>query len=167
MSRAQPVRGGAVVQRDRAPARTGSACIVWCVSGARSGRPPASRAHHEPARGPSLSSYQSLCNEDLPQRRHDVHCHWWLQPGQRPCVENVFHTMPHPSKNGSGVPPQSQHQRLEYEGRQLQSGHRIPTNGSSWSGTTTLTVFGSEDRSSLNNNIGVSVPLTRRSKPSW
>ena len=60
--------------------------------------------------------------------------------------------MPHPSKNGSGVPPQSQHQRLEREGRQLQSGHRIPPNASSSSNPSTLTVIGSDARSSFKNS---------------
>jgi hypothetical protein len=103
-----------------------------------------------------LSSYQSLCNDDLSHRRHEVQRHWWLQPGQHPRVENVFHTIPHPSKNGSGVSTQSQHQRLESEGRQLQSGHRIPPNASSWSGPDTLTVIGSDAQSSFKSRSGTS-----------
>jgi hypothetical protein len=62
--------------------------------------------------------------------------------------------MPHPSKNGSGVPTQSQDQRLESEGRQLQSGHRIPPNASSWSGRDTLIVIGADARSSFKHSCG-------------
>jgi hypothetical protein len=40
-------------------------------------------------------------------------------------VLKVFHTVPQPSKNGSGVPEQLQHQRLAGDGRQLQRGHRM------------------------------------------
>src|SRR5918994_1666639 len=98
-----------------------------------------------------FSSYQSLCNDDSPHPRHEVQRHRWLQPGQHPPVENVFHTIPHPSKNGSGVPPQLQHQRLESEGRQLQSGQRIPPSASSWSGPDMLTVIWSDAQSSFKN----------------
>ena len=77
-----------------------------------------------------------------------------LQPGQHPRVENVFQTVPHPSKNGSGVPAQSQRQRLECEGRQLQSGHRIPPNASSSSGVAALTVIRADARSSFRNSCG-------------
>jgi len=59
--------------------------------------------------------------------------------------------MPHPSKNGSGVATQSQHQRLEAEGRQPQSGQRMPLNASSWSGSDTLTVISSDARPSFKN----------------
>jgi hypothetical protein len=34
----------------------------------------------------------------------------------------VFHTIPQPSKDGSGPPTQIQHQRLEREGRRLRAG---------------------------------------------
>jgi hypothetical protein len=59
--------------------------------------------------------------------------------------------MPHPWKNGSGVATQSQHQRLEVEGRQPQSGQRMPLNASSWSGSDTLTVISSDARPSFKN----------------
>jgi hypothetical protein len=49
--------------------------------------------------------------------------------------------MPHPTKNGSGLSPWSQHQTFEGEGRQLQSGQRIPLNASSPSSLATLTVI--------------------------
>jgi hypothetical protein len=112
--------------------------------------------------------YQSLCNDDWPHRRHDVQRHWWLQPGQHPCVENVFHTLPQPSKNGSGVPPQSQHQRLESEGCQLQSGHRIPRSVSSSSGAITLAVIASDARPSFKNRSGgTNGSYSRAMNPSW
>jgi len=62
--------------------------------------------------------------------------------------------VPHASKNGSGVPAQSQRQRLEREGRQLQRGHRIPPNASSWSGVDALRVIGDDARSSFKNSRG-------------
>jgi hypothetical protein len=57
-------------------------------------------------------------------------------------VANVFHTVPHPSKNGSGVSVQSQHQRLDADGRQRQRGQRIPLNLSRGPGRSTFTVTG-------------------------
>ena len=66
--------------------------------------------------------------------------------------------MPHPWKNGSGVATQSQHQRLEAEGRHAQSGHRMPLNASSWSSSDTLTVISSDARPSFKNIcIGIKV----------
>jgi hypothetical protein len=59
-------------------------------------------------------------------------------------VLNVFHTVPHPSKNGSGVLEQLQHQRLACDGRQLQSGHRMSSSRVSRSraGASTITGAG-------------------------
>ena len=63
----------------------------------------------------------------------------------------MFQTIPHPSKDGSGVPALLQHQRLEREGRQLQSGHRIPPNASSSFGSDRSTVMCSGAQSSFKN----------------
>lgn len=49
------------------------------------------------------------------------------------------------------MPPQSQHHRLEREGRQPHRGHRIPPNASSSFGSNTLTVIWSEAQSSFKN----------------
>ena len=82
-----------------------------------------------------------------------------MQPGQRPLVENVFHMVPQPSKNGSGVPTQSQYQRLDADGRQVHRGHRIPSNVSMCSRLSTLTVIWPDTPSSLSkrNDIEMSV----------
>jgi len=85
-------------------------------------------------------SYQSSCRDQPWHRRHEVQPHWWLHPGHRPAVENVFQTVPHPSNNGSGESVPSQHQRLEGVGRHSQSGQRIRLNRSSSSGLGTLIV---------------------------
>ena len=62
--------------------------------------------------------YQCSWREATLQLRHVVHRHWCWQPGQRPRVSNVFHTVPQASKGGSGVSSQAQH-------------HRLPTTGAS------------------------------------
>jgi len=98
---------------------------------------------------PRPPSYHSVCNDHCSQRRHEVHSHWWVQPGQRPLVENVFHMVPQPSKNGSGVPTQSQYQTLDADGRQVHRGHRIPSNVSMCSRLSTLTVIWPGTPSSL------------------
>jgi hypothetical protein len=43
-------------------------------------------------------------------------------------VENVFQIVPHASNGGSGVPPVSQHHRLDAVGRHPHKGQRIPPN---------------------------------------
>jgi len=78
-------------------------------------------------------SYQSSCKDQPWQRRHDVQPHWWLHPGHRPPVENVFHTVPQPTNPGSGETVPSQHQRLEGVGRHSHSGQRMRLNRSSLS----------------------------------
>jgi hypothetical protein len=61
----------------------------------------------------------------------------------------VFHAVLHPAKNGSGVPTQSQHQRLEADGCQLQIGHRIPLKASLSSSPATSNVIWPGARSSF------------------
>ncbi|HKH72243.1 MAG TPA: hypothetical protein VKA59_12875 [Vicinamibacterales bacterium] len=41
-------------------------------------------------------------------------------------MENVFQTVPHDSKYGSGVPTQLHDQRLDFRGRHPHNGQRIP-----------------------------------------
>ena len=53
---------------------------------------------------PGLCSYQSSCSDHPSQRRHLVQRHWCAHPGQRPRVTNVFHDVPQPSNETSGVP---------------------------------------------------------------
>jgi hypothetical protein len=54
----------------------------------------------------------------------------------------VFHSVPQPSNGGSGVPSAKQHQTLEAEGRQLQSGQRIRSNAVSSSRRYSITTPG-------------------------
>lgn len=81
-----------------------------------------------------LSSYQSSCCAQSAHRRHTVHCHWCPQRGQRPRLENVFQTVPHASKKGSGGSQLSQPHRLETDVCQRHSGHRMRLNASSSKG---------------------------------
>lgn len=73
------------------------------------------------------SVYQSSCGEYWPHQRHAVHSQRWLQPGHRPRVSKVFHSVPQPRKY-SGGPPSPQNHRLFEFGCHLHCGQRMRLN---------------------------------------
>jgi hypothetical protein len=76
-----------------------------------------------PGSGHAYCSYQSSCGDHSSHRKHDVHCHWCAQPGQRPRVAKVFHDVPHASNGGSGPSPFQHTHVLDASGSHSQRGH--------------------------------------------
>ncbi len=80
------------------------------------------------------TSYQSSCNDQPAQRKHEVQRHWCRQPGQMPRVLNVFQMAPQLGNGGSGLPSTHTHDQRSFgDGCHPHSGHRIRLNASSTS----------------------------------